>query len=205
MQLGVIDNGSLPYPFVVHSTGETFGFVDHGQVIGFLRNPEDRHIAMYWNEARQDPSRTVGMWMVSACRFTGAWSTWHGPVEKVSPAPPRSQRTALYGGDQSDQGIDAERLARRALANTTVEDDDDREFALSFSDDTEITVDAARQVRSEEGRIGLLEEFCRADGTIVGWEEFLSNPALAEGATPVVWETDTAHVRCGVTVEVYSL
>lgn len=190
IQLDSYEDGSAPYPFVVNNDGVTYGFIDYGILIGFSDSRDARRIEHYWPGVAADPTGMVGKWMVTRDRFTGTWSTWGAPVRTVTKASPRAERDQFMGGTgRPAEGLDAERLAWRALADRPELLEDGQTLTLDIGDGsprgiTWIDVDDDWTVREPERGIalGLVEAFVAPGGQVVPAEAIREDPRVLIGA-----------------------
>lgn len=174
---------SMPYEWVLHADRSTYGFIDHGYLIGVVRDPDDRtNVELLRVPLTEGDVRSmVGGYPVTIDRFTGGWSTWDHPVESVEIAETEDQRTRLYGGtkDENPGSSDSDRAARRGIADQRRKTPEAGVFisGLALVDGTVVDVEPGG-VTSH----GLIAEFVTVDvpKATITWEAAVD--ALAAGS-----------------------
>jgi hypothetical protein len=82
----LVEGTKLPYPLHVNEAGEVqrqdFWRGDPARIIGFTTAVERRAIDLRWEDAWRDPSRAVGMYVVTA-DSAGRWGTWQLAIQSV--------------------------------------------------------------------------------------------------------------------------
>lgn len=90
----LVEGTKLPYPFHVTEDGsierQDFWRGDVYKVIGFTTSPERRRIDLYWPDVWMEPSKAVGMYLVTT-DGAGTWSTHQTAIE--------SAETRIIGGE----------------------------------------------------------------------------------------------------------
>jgi hypothetical protein len=80
----VVEGTRTPYPFHVREDGaveqQDLWQGDPAAVVGFVSDPEARRIDTYWRDVWADPSRAVGLYVVTR-NAEGAWATWPVAIE----------------------------------------------------------------------------------------------------------------------------
>ena len=171
---------SKPYEWVLHADRSTYGFIDHGHLLGFVRDPNDRtNVEILRPPLNEDDVRSmVGGYPITMDRFTMGWSTWDHPIESFEAALPADERTHLYGGTQRERNgsVDSDRAALRALADQRRNAPQTRVFVsgLALTDGTVIDVepggaqrgadpggDAAAKGHPQQGPAGQLRQVHR--------------------------------------------
>lgn len=83
----VVEGTRTPYPFHVAEDGtverQDVWQGDPEAVIGFVANQGDRRLAAYWRDVWADPSRAVGLYVVTR-DAEGTWATWPVAIESAT-------------------------------------------------------------------------------------------------------------------------
>lgn len=172
IQQGIADPmDSLPHEWVLHEDGTTHGFIDHGFLIGFLSDPDDRSsMEAVGKPITQEAAQSlVGCYPVTMSRFTGGWSTWTHPIETVTTADPKKNRERLYGGTRVDlNSWDRERSDLRAEADRRRLDPNALDGHIELEDGSLLDVDPGGVTRE-----GLIADFVTVDApmAVVSWAE----------------------------------
>lgn len=135
-----------PYEWVLRPDGATYGFVDHGILIGVLQSPNERGGMRHWQEIVESgdvAAALVGTYPVTVNRFTRAWSTWTQPIGWVRSTPEYPERSALYGGPAPEGTEHEQRMADlRAEADRRWAQEETATGDVILADGDEVMIEA---------------------------------------------------------------